>query len=124
MLQVLTMTLIGLCALEHLWFLVLEMFLWQRPIGLRIFGNTADKARDSVVLAKNMGLYNGFLAVGLIYGLLVTDAAVAHAFRFYFLMCMVVAGVYGGMTVSSRVMYVQGMPPALAMVLLYLIEPH
>jgi putative membrane protein len=112
------------CSIEHFGFMVLEMFLWKTPTGLRIFGNTAEKAADSAVLAMNQGLYNGFIAAGLLYGLCITDVAVQHAFRFFFLSCIVIAGVFGGLTVKPRIMYVQAVPAALAMLALFFSEPH
>ena len=101
--KVLGMLLVLLVALEHLYFLYLEMFLWTQPKGLKIFGNTAQKAEDSKVLAANQGLYNGFLAAGLVWGLTYPGAAGLHI-QMFFLACVVVAGIYGGMTVKPRIM--------------------
>ncbi|MBN8474474.1 MAG: DUF1304 domain-containing protein [Sulfuritalea sp.] len=106
-------------ALEHLYFLYLEMFLWTKPKGLKIFGNTAQKAEDSKVLAANQGLYNGFLAAGLIWGLTYPGAAGPHI-QVFFLACVVVAGIYGGMTVKPRIMYLQAGPALLALAALLL----
>ncbi len=96
----------ALVALLHLYFLVLEMFLWTSPLGLRTFRNTPDKAELTRVLAANQGLYNGFLAAGLIYGL----ATGSREFCLFFLACVAVAGVYGAATVSRRIFYVQSLP--------------
>ncbi len=95
-----------LVALLHLYFLVLEMFLWTRPLGLKTFRNTPEKAELTRVLAANQGLYNGFLAAGLIYGL----ATGSREFCLFFLACVVVAGCYGAATVSRRILYVQAVP--------------
>lgn len=102
--------LIALVALLHLYFLVLEMFLWTRPLGLKVFGQSREKAEQSKVLAANQGLYNGFLAAGLIYGL----ATGSHEFCLFFLACVVVAGVYGAATVSRKILFVQALPALLA----------
>ena len=106
--------LVVLVALEHLYFLYLEMFLWTTPKGLKIFGNTAQKAEDSKVLAANQGLYNGFLAAGLFWGLAYPGVPGLHI-QMFFLACVVVAGIYGGMTVKPRIMYQQAGPALLAL---------
>jgi putative membrane protein len=107
--------LVVLIALEHLWFLVLEMFLWTRPTGLRTFRNTAEFARQSATLAANQGLYNGFLAAGLLWGAFHPLPAVALQLRVFFLGCVVVAGVFGAVTVSRRILYLQAVPALLAL---------
>ena len=112
--KVLAIALVVLVALEHLYFLYLEMFLWTTPKGLKTFGNTAQKAEDSKVLAANQGLYNGFLAAGLLWGLAYPGVAGSHI-QMFFLGCVVVAGIYGGMTIKMRIMYLQAGPAALAM---------
>lgn len=104
--------LIGLVAALHIGFLVLEMFLWTRPAGRRVFRLDPAFAEESKVLAANQGLYNGFLAAGLIWGL-VTDETDVQVF---FLLCVVVAGVYGAATVNRRILVVQALPAALALV--------
>ena len=96
----------ALVALLHLYFLVLEMFLWTRPLGLRTFRNTPEKAETTKVLAANQGLYNGFLAAGLLYGL----ATRSLAFCLFFLGCVVVAGLYGAWSVNKRIFFVQALP--------------
>jgi putative membrane protein len=111
---------VAIVALLHVWFLILEMFLWQTPLGLRTFGNTPEKARDSAVLAANQGLYNGFLAAGLIWGLVHGEAAVALQIKTFFLACVIVAGVYGALSVGARILFIQAAPAILALVLLWL----
>jgi putative membrane protein len=103
----------GLVALLHLYFLVLEMFLWTKPLGLKVFRNTPEKAEASRVLAANQGLYNGFLAAGLAWGLWL--GAVGRDIQLFFLGCVVVAGIYGAWSVSRRILWVQAAPAALAM---------
>lgn len=112
---VVTTVLIALVALLHVWFLVLEMFLWDSPTGLRVFRQTREAAAASKVLAANQGLYNGFLAAGLIWGVLLGPAG--HGVRVFFLSCVVLAGVFGGVTASRRILVVQALPAAVALVL-------
>jgi putative membrane protein len=112
--------LIALVAVLHVYFLVLEMFLWTKPLGLKTFRNAPEKAQDSAVLAGNMGLYNGFLAAGLIWGLVQAVPGFAFQIKMFFLVCVIVAGVYGAATVSRRILFVQAAPAALALILLWL----
>jgi putative membrane protein len=112
--------LVALVAALHLYFLVLEMFLWTRPLGLRTFHNTPEKAADSAVLAANQGLYNGFLTAGLVWGLLQAVPAFGFQIKIFFLLCVIVAGIYGAVTVSRRILMVQAAPAAIALVLLLL----
>lgn len=107
--------LIAIVAIEHLLFLVLEMFLWTSPTGMRIFGTTPDFAAQSAALAANQGLYNGFLAAGLIWSLLRKDDA--DAIKIFFLACVVIAGVFGGLTAKASILFVQGMPALAALLL-------
>jgi putative membrane protein len=107
----------GFVAIQHLAFLVLEMFLWTHPIGLKVFRQTAANAEISKVLAANQGLYNGFLAAGLIWSLCHADANVARQIAMFFLGCVVVAGLYGGWSVSWRIAIIQGGPALLALAL-------
>ncbi len=100
-----------LVALLHLYFMVLEMFLWTRPIGLKTFRNTPEKAAMTRVLAANQGLYNGFLAAGLLWGL----ASQQWNVVVFFLACVVVAALYGAYSVSRRIFFVQGMPAIAAL---------
>jgi putative membrane protein len=112
--------LVALVAVLHVYFLVLEMFLWTRPLGLKTFRNSPEKAADSAVLAANQGLYNGFLAAGLAWGLIHGTAAFGFQIKVFFLLCVIVAGVYGAMSVSRRILFVQAAPAAVALVLLWL----
>src|SRR5262245_47676442 len=112
--------LVALVAALHLYFLVLEMFLWTKPAGLKAFGLTAEKAADSAVLAANQGLYNGFLAAGLIWGLLHDNPGFAFQIKVFFLLCVIVAGVYGAVSVSRKILYVQALPATIALILLCL----
>ncbi|MDB5626442.1 MAG: hypothetical protein JWR73_2244 [Tardiphaga sp.] len=112
--------LVALVAALHLYFLVLEMFLWTKPQGLKTFGNTLEKARDSAVLAANQGLYNGFLAAGLIWGLIHPDPAMAWQIKAFFLLCVIVAGAYGAYSVSRKILLVQALPAALALLAVWL----
>jgi putative membrane protein len=111
---------VALVALLHVYFLVLEMFFWTKPLGLRTFRQTIEKARDSAVLAANQGLYNGFLAAGLIWGLVHRTPAVAFQIKIFFLICVIVAGIYGAATVSRRILFAQAGPAAVALILLCL----
>lgn len=106
--------LIGLIALLHVWILILEMFLWRTPLGLRSFGTTPQQAESSATLAANQGLYNGILAAGLGWSLVAPEPT-AFAFRVFFLGAVIVAGIYGGLTVSRRILVVQALPAALAL---------
>ena len=112
--------LVTVVAALHVYFLILEMFLWTKPLGLKTFRNSIEKATDSAVLAANQGLYNGFLAAGLIGGLLQGNPAFAFQIKTFFLLCVIVAGIYGAATVSRRILYVQAAPAALALILLWL----
>jgi putative membrane protein len=112
--------LVALVAALHVYFLVLEMFLWTRPLGLKTFGNSLEKANDSAVLAANQGLYNGFLAAGLIWGLVASIPAFAFEIKMFFLLCVIVAGIYGAASVSRRILLVQAAPAAIALILLWL----
>ena len=108
--------LIGVVALLHVGFLYLEMFLWDQPRGLKSFRMTADFAKQSKKLAMNQGLYNGFLAAGLVWSLFADDTT-----KIFFLACVSVAGIFGALTVSKRIFYIQAAPAlaALALVLFF-----
>jgi putative membrane protein len=112
--------LVALVAILHVYFLVLEMFLWQKPLGLKTFRNSPEKAAETAVLAANQGLYNGFLAAGLVWGLLQSAPAFGFQIKAFFLLCVIVAGIYGAATVSRRILYVQAAPAAIALILLWL----
>ena len=103
--------LVLLVAALHAYFLVLEMFLWRRPLGLKTFRMSPDKAETTAQLAMNQGLYNGFLAAGLVWGLVREDRGVLT----FFLACVIAAGLFGGATVSKRIVLVQALPAALAL---------
>ena len=111
---------VGLVALLHVYFLVLEMFLWDKPKGMKTFGLTPEKAAMTKSLAMNQGLYNGFLAAGLVWGLLAREPAHAFAIKLFFLTCVAIAGVFGSATVSRRILLVQAVPAVLALALLWL----
>src|SRR5687768_3056008 len=104
--------LIGFVALEHLGFMVLEMFFWRRPLGLKVFHLTQAAADSSATLAANQGLYNGFLAAGLIWSLL-ADPASAAAIKTFFLCCVVAAGLFGGATANPKIFLIQTIPTTL-----------
>jgi putative membrane protein len=111
----LAVTLIALVALLHLGFLVPEMFLWTRPVGLAVFRLSPQQAQQSKRLAANQGLYNGFLAGGLVYAV----ATGSREFALFFLACVVVAGMFGAMTVNHRIFFVQALPALLAIAALW-----
>ena len=111
--------LVAIVALLHVYFLILEMFLWTKPLGLKTFRNTQEKANDSAVLAANQGLYNGFLAAGLIWGLFHPTPAFAFQVKVFFLLCVIAAGAYGAYSVSRRILFVQAAPAALALIMLW-----
>ncbi|WP_437734871.1 DUF1304 domain-containing protein [Sorangium sp. So ce1335] len=118
--QIASTLLVILVAIEHVYFLILEMFLWTTPRGLRTFGMTQELADATATLAKNQGLYNGFLAAGLFWSLLSHDAGDALERKTFFLGCVIVAGIYGGITVGRRLFFVQGVPALLALALVWL----
>jgi putative membrane protein len=107
--------LVGLIAVEHLWFLVLESFLWRTPFGRRTFGNSVELAEATWRLAANQGLYNGFLAAGLGWSLWV-DAALAFPLQLFFLGCVLVAGVVGGVTAKRSILFLQALPALAALI--------
>jgi putative membrane protein len=102
-------------ALLHIYILVLEMFLWEKPIGLKAFRNTPEAAKITKTLAANQGLYNGFLAAGLVWGLVSANSDV----KLFFLSCVFVAGVYGGFTAIRKIFYIQALPAGVGIVLLF-----
>jgi len=112
--------LVALVAMLHVYFLILEMFLWTEPLGLKTFRNTQEKANDSAVLAANQGLYNGFLAAGLFWGLFHPQPAVAFQIKVFFLLCVIIAGAYGAYSVSRRILFVQALPAVLALIFVWL----
>lgn len=110
----------GLVALLHVWFLVLEMFLWTKPYGRRVFGLTEERVKATKVLAANQGLYNGFLAAGLGWGL--SLGAEGYAIRMFFLGCVIIAGIFGAATVGRKILYVQALPAIVALGLAWAAE--
>jgi len=112
------MGLVGLVAMEHLYFLYLEMFLWTKPKGMKVFGHSLEHAAITRVLAANQGLYNGFLAAGLVWGLLHPEKSVGMQIQLFFLTCIIIAAIYGGLTAKRSILFIQGLPALLAMLLL------
>jgi putative membrane protein len=106
--------LVAIVALEHVYFAVLEMLLWEKPTGRRIFATTEAFAKESAALARNQGLYNLFLVAGLVWSL-VAGEPIARPLRIFFLACVVVAGLFGGVTVSRRILVVQAGPASVAL---------
>lgn len=109
---------VALVAVLHVWFLVLEMFLWTKPFGMRTFGLSKEEAEKTAKLAANQGLYNGFLAAGLVWGLLA--AGDGFAIRVFFLGCVIVAGIFGAFTAKRTILWVQALPAAIALALTFL----
>ena len=106
---------VALMALLHVYILVLEMFLWTTPRGRKAFGTTQEFAEQSKVLAANQGLYNGFLAVGLVWGL--TLGRAGYGVELFFLGCIFVAGLYGGFTATRKILFIQAIPAAIGIAL-------
>jgi putative membrane protein len=111
---------VAIVAALHIYILVLEMFLWRTPRGLRSFRMTQEVADSSAVLAANQGLYNGFLAAGLLWGLFAYGVVSGRAILTFFLACVIVAGLYGGATANRRIVLVQSVPAAIALILVWL----
>lgn len=111
----LSTVLIALVSALHVWFLVLEMFLWKKPKGMKTFGTTPEFAEATAVLAANQGLYNGFLAAGLIWSLVTPSLALAYSLKIFFLACVVIAGIFGGITADKRIVLIQALPAAIAL---------
>lgn len=109
---------VGLVAALHLYFLTLEMFFWKKPLGQRAFGLKPDFAEATAALAANQGLYNGFLAAGLVWGLLLGSGG--FQVKVFFLVCVIVAGLFGAATASRKILWVQALPGAVALVLVLL----
>jgi putative membrane protein len=117
MFALLSSILVGLVALEHLYILYLEMFAWTTPRVQRLFGTTPETARDSKVLAANQGLYNGFLAAGLVWGLVHPSTAIGTQICLFFLGCVIIAAIYGSLTAKRSILWVQGGPALIAFLL-------
>ena len=105
----------GFIAVEHVWILVLEMFLWNTPFGHKTFALKPDFAKESAPLAMNQGLYNGFLAAGLAWGLYTGSWQV----KLFFVACVLVAGIFGGLTAKRSILFIQALPAAIALALLF-----
>ena len=112
----------AIIALLHLWFLTLEMFLWETPLGLKTFHRTAAQAAESASLAANQGLYNGFLAAGLLWSFFIDDPRWALRVRAFFLICVLVAGVFGGLTAIRSILFIQALPALIALILLVVVS--
>lgn len=110
--------LIGVVAAQHVGFLILEMFFWTKPLGLKVFRMTREAAETSAILAKNQGLYNGFLAAGLIWSLMQADSTQAFSLKVFFLACVLVAGIFGGLTAHLSILLIQALPAAVCLLLL------
>lgn len=108
--------LIVVVAILHIGFLVLEMFYWDHPVGRKRFGMTPEYSKASATLAANQGLYNGFLAAGLIWGLVTGETSI----KIFFLVCVLIAGIYGGFTARRTILYIQALPALLALIVVYL----
>jgi putative membrane protein len=108
---------VGLVAALHVYFLYLEMVLWTTPRGRAVFGTTEEQAQQSAALAKNQGLYNGFLAAALVWGLITRNHEAAFEFKVYGLACVIVAAIVGALTVSRRILIVQGIPAVVGLIL-------
>ena len=107
--------LIGIVALLHLYFLILEMFLWTKPMGLKTFGMSPEQAVNTAALAANQGLYNGFLVAGLVWALVYPNEVFSKQLAIFFLACVIVAALYGWYSVNIRIFFVQGVPAILAL---------
>lgn len=114
-----TQVLISLLALLHLYFLILEMVLWTKPAGLKAFRMTAAQAKDRAVLAANQGLYNGFLAAGLLWSLVHPSPVIARELALFFAGCVLVAGLYGGYSASRKIYFVQALPAAITLLFVF-----
>lgn len=108
----------GVIALIHIYILILEMFLWDKPQGVKAFGTTPAFAAESKTLAANQGLYNGFLAAGLIWGIWLGEAG--DPIKIFFLLCVAVAGVFGAVTVGRKIVFIQTIPAVVALVAVWL----
>ena len=115
---IISLILVGLVALEHVYILILEMFLWTTPRAQRAFGITPEFARETRALAANQGLYNGFLAAGLFWGLAHPNPQVGTQIQLFFLLCVLAAALYGGLTAKRSILFVQGGPALLALLAL------
>ncbi|MBH46656.1 MAG: hypothetical protein CME71_00640 [Halobacteriovorax sp.] len=111
---------VGLVAFLHSYFLLLEMFLWTKPLGRKVFGQSKEQAEATKVLAANQGLYNGFLVAGLIWSLVADNPELAFQLKVFFLGCVVAAGCYGAFSVDKKIFFVQALPALIGLVVLFL----
>ena len=118
--KILADCMVVLVALLHIYFLILEMFFWDKPYGMRIFGLKQDFAKASKTLAANQGLYNGFLAAGLLWGQYLGDRG--YEIKLFFLVFILIAGIFGSITANRRILFIQALPALIAMILLYLLR--
>ena len=107
---------IAIIVILHIGFLILEMFLWTKPFGLKTFNMTKEVAKSSATLAANQGLYNGFLAAGLFWGIF---SGMVSA-KIFFLICVLIAGIYGGLTAKRSILYMQALPALIGLILVFL----
>jgi putative membrane protein len=115
-LDIVIKVLVGLVAFLHVYFLVLEMFLWDKPFGMKTFQRTKEQQTETKVLAANQGLYNGFLAAGLVWTFFLHDTRFIYLIQSFFLGCIVIAGLYGGATVGKKIAFVQALPAFVALI--------
>lgn len=108
---------VSIVALLHLYFMILEIFFWDKPFGLRVFGLTPEFAKASKALASNQGIYNGFLCAGLVWGMSLGTSG--NPIKIFFLGCVVVAGVFGALTANRKILWVQALPGAVALALVF-----
>ena len=118
---IVALVLVGLVALLHVYIMLLEVLWWDSPRGQKAFGLTPDFAKQTKVLAINQGVYNGFLAAGLIWGLVHPDPAFAWQIQLFFLACVAVAGIVGAVTSSRRILFVQTVPAVIAIIAVMLV---
>jgi len=117
---VLSMIFVAVVAIEHIYILLLEMFLWNTPRARKAFGTTKEFAESTKSLAANQGLYNGFLAAGLLWGLFYPNAVIGQQIQLFFLICVLVAAIYGGLTAKKSILVVQGLPALIALIFVLL----
>jgi putative membrane protein len=120
--QIAASVVVAVIALLHIYILILEMFLWDKPRGLKAFGLTQEFATGTKVLAANQGLYNGFLAAGLLWGLYLGSAG--NQIKIFFLLCVLVAGIYGAATANKRILYIQAIPALVGLAIVYFSQIH
>ena len=108
---------VALVAIEHLYIMIMEMFMWTRPRTMKTFGTTPEFASSTKALAANQGLYNGFLAASIIWGLVYPDSGVGQHIQIFFLACVIIAALYGSMTSSRSIIIKQGLPAIIALLL-------